>query len=781
MPKKKGPLRHPQPVPPSSAERAVLPLGAMMFAASVNAWAQTPPASGEEATLKPVVVKEKAEEPEGKDVLRATTTSIGKGKQELRDIPQSVTVVTEKLLDDRHIDTVKEALRNTAGITFQAAEGGEEDIRLRGFSLQSTGDIFVDGIRDPAFYDRDTFNMDRIEVLRGSASMLFGRGSTGGAVNQVNKVPRLIDENQVDVSLGSYDYRRVVADLNKITGENAALRLSLMHTKADNDGAGTSLDKSGAAGAFRWGIGTADEFQLSFFYLNNDNGINYGMPWIRPNATSNSRKTTLLPVDPDNYYGLSSDYNHSEASYQTASHIHRFSSDTELKTVIRKGYYERDQRAGTVRFGAAGLQPGGQPVSLATLSDATVLTRGTQLKIQDMDTLHVQSDLSTKFEAAGFKHAVLAGIDMAQEEKTVYGARTAAQGGVNIVKPTTTIGNPDDGASVDEDSRVLRTTSDFESKAWGIYGQDLIQITPIWKLLLGMRYDAMKGDYNTYAIPTNAPGPVTTTSYEQSIYEWSKRFGVLYQPTDRHSFHFSYGTSFNTSGDTYSLGAANADTPPEESRNLELGAKIDSADKRFTTRLALFHSTKFNERNTDPLMTVPAPTLANPNATTPLIVLSGKRHVAGFEVDFSGLITPRWEVYGSYMWMPIAKVDEAAPCPATGPCTQAAVGEQEGDRPGLTPVHSGTVWTTYLVTPQTRVGGGVNFRSKSDPVAPAQPFHAPGYATMDLMAEYTPSDKVVVKANLTNVFDKLYANQVYRGHYVPGAGRLLLVTASLKF
>ena len=123
--------------------------------------------------------------------MRATTTTIGKGKQELRDIPQSVTVVTEKLIDDRHLDTLKDALHQTAGITFLAAEGGEEDIRLRGFSLAASGDIFVDGMRDPAFYERDTFSFDRIELLRGSASMLFGRGSTGGVVNQVTKQPLL--------------------------------------------------------------------------------------------------------------------------------------------------------------------------------------------------------------------------------------------------------------------------------------------------------------------------------------------------------------------------------------------------------------------------------------------------------------------------------------------------------------------------------------------------------------------------------------------------------------
>ena len=150
--------------------------------------------------------------------------------------------------------------------------------------------------------------------------MLFGRGSTGGAVNQVNKEPRLIDENQADLTLGSHDYKRVGADLNRKTGENAAVRLNLMKTEADSNGAGSSIDKWGAAGAFRWGIGTRDEFQLGFYHLENNNGINYGMPWIRPSSTSDASDTTLLPLDPDTYYGSASDYNDGSASYYSASH-----------------------------------------------------------------------------------------------------------------------------------------------------------------------------------------------------------------------------------------------------------------------------------------------------------------------------------------------------------------------------------------------------------------------------------------------------------------------------
>ena len=307
----------------------------MLLAGSMSAMAQQPPAgqaaAGADKTLGTVTVKEKAEAPEGKDSVRATTTTIGKGNQELRNIPQSITVVTEKLIDDRNLDNLKDVLRNTAGVTFQAAEGGEEDIRLRGFSLATTGDLFIDGMRDPAFYDRDTFNNDRVELLRGSASMLFGRGSTGGAVNQVSKLPRLITEHEVTTTLGSHNYVRVLGDFNIQTGESAALRINAMANKADNNGSGSSTDKKGIAAAYRFGIGERNEFQASMYYLDNKNGINYGLPWIRPKSTDTSAANTLIPnIDPTTYYGLASDRNNGTAQWVNLKHTHRFDVDSEL-------------------------------------------------------------------------------------------------------------------------------------------------------------------------------------------------------------------------------------------------------------------------------------------------------------------------------------------------------------------------------------------------------------------------------------------------------------------
>lgn len=760
MSKRKKSFRN-RPAVPVARQAALLPLGALLLAGSMSAWAQS---ATDEKTLATVKVVDQAEAESGKDSVRATVTTIGKGKQQLRDIPQSVTVVTEKLIDDRNLDTLKEALKNTAGITFLAAEGGEEDIRLRGFSLQATGDIFIDGTRDPAIYDRDTFNLDRMELLRGSASMLFGRGSTGGAVNQVSKQPHLTDENQLDLTLGNHSHRRLVGDFNLKTGDKSALRVNAMVTKADNNGSGSSLDKRGVAAAYRWGIGDDNEFQVGFHHLDNNNGINYGIPFISPYPGAPATKRSLLPLDPDVYYGMASDYNDSGANIATFSHIHRFAWDGELKTQIRYGEFERDQRSGAIRLGNATLQ-GGIAATLETFGPNTVLTRGNHLKIQDMDNLHAQSDYNGKFRAWGVKHELLAGVDYAREKKVVYAARNANQGGVNVTKPTTTVGTPDDGAKVDEGSRALRVGNEYVSKGWGAYLQDMVELAPSWKLVAGLRFDDLNGDYDQYAIPNNASGPVTTTSYRMKVSEWSKRLGVLFQPTDRHSFHASYGTSFNTSGDAYSLGASNADTPPEESINLELGAKIDSADKRLTTRLALFRSTKLNERNTDPDL--------------PVVTLSGRRHTAGFEIDLAGRITHDWEVFGSYMWLPIAKVDKAAPCPATGSCMQNTPGEREGDRPALTPKHSGTIWTTYQFTPKFRAGAGVNFRGKQKPTR--SEFHVPGYATIDLMAEYHVNKDFTIKGNVTNVTDKLYADQLYPAHYVPGAGRLIQVTGSYRF
>ncbi|MCH8178824.1 MAG: TonB-dependent siderophore receptor [Proteobacteria bacterium] len=736
---------------PTAPSLGALAAGVGLSLLGATAMAQTAPSASAEATLPAVTVTETSNKPEAKTTYQATTTTIGKGKQALRDIPQSITVVTEKLMADRNLDTMKDVLRQTAGITFQAAEGGEEDIRLRGFSLQTTGDIFMDGVRDPAIYDRDTFNLDRLELLRGSASMLFGRGSTGGAVNQVSKAPYLGSASEVNVTAGNHDYKRVTGDFNIQTADDAALRITGMRTQANNNGAGSSIDKHGVAASYRWGIGKKVEHQVSVFHIDNDNGINYGLPWIKPRSTdSQGAQRINSNLDPANYYGMASDYNRTQGDVFTYMNTVKLGGGSELKTVVRKGDFQRDLRASTIRLASA-------TSGLSNFSGATAFTRGSQVKIQNMDLLQLQTDYSGKHQILGMKHEITTGIDFSRENRVVLA------NGSTIAKPNTTAGNPNDGATIDEASRILRRGNQFSAKGVGTYVQDLVHIAPMWKVLGGLRYDYFNGDYTTF---NNNTANLQSANYKQSINKLSKRAGVLFQPSALDSYHLSYGTSFNTSGDTYSYNALSANTPPESSENIELGAKLDSEDGRVTTRLALFRATKLNERNTDP-----------DNAATRLL-LSGKRHATGFDMDVTGQITEAWDIYASYTWIPEARVDEAAPTVTGG-------GSRKGDRPGLTPRHSGTVWNTYKFMPQWRAGVGVNFRSKQAPAditAPANGiYNAPGFATLDLMAEYALNKVYTVKANVTNVANKVYADQVYRGFYVPGAGRLVQVTLSAKF
>ncbi len=729
--------------------------------------ATTATADRPETTMPAVTVKAKAESETDANSVRAITSTIGKGNQDLRDIPQSVTVLTEKLMEDRRVDTLKQALHQTAGVSFMAAEGGEEDIRLRGFSLAASGDIYVDSLRDPAFYERDTFNHERLELLRGSASMLFGRGSTGGVVNQVSKLPFLANANEVNLTAGSGDFMRFTGDFNVKLGDTAGLRLNAMVNSASGGGGTDRLDKQGLAPSLRWGIGTADEFVVSGYVLRNNNAINYGLPWVRVSSTQTTANPSTIDsrLDPRHaYYQAASDYNVSAAALATFGHTHRFADGGELKTQLRRGRYDRDQRAGTIRFvGTQGLD---------TVGTGTLLTEGganntVNNKIQDMATTYGQSDYSNKFKWLGMDHSVLSGVDLAHEVFRNY--TTVLPAGVTLNKTATPIriGSPNTN-SVDESLRIKRQADAFDAKALGVYAQDLVQITPTWKLLAGLRWDYFKGSYQTFQTATSTAVPPVAigaqlTDRGRADKRWSQRAGVLYQPNDEQSYYASWGTSFNTSGDTYQYDDQTQNTPPEGSENFEIGGKFDLFEGRLSARAAAFYSIKTHERNRD-----------SDSAATQAL-LSGRRHAAGLEFELAGRITPKWDVFGSYAWIPVARIDVGAPGSVPG------VGEGEGTRAAVTPRHSGTVWTTYQFTDALRLGGGLNARAAQTPNRNPAGIVAPHFVTADLMAEYTVSPGLSFKLNVLNATNKLYADALYTAHYIPGAGRSVQATMSTRF
>ncbi len=722
---------------------ARLTLGAVVLAGSMSAFAQ----GATEEQVMPTVQVTGSRDNDSKESLRTTRSSIGKGNQDLRDIPQSVSVMTEKLLDDAKLNSLREALHYTAGITFAATENGtDQDIRMRGFPVATTGDLLIDGMRDPSQYDRDTFNLDRIEVMRGSASMLFGRGSTGGVINQVSKRPFLADQHEVMTTLGSYGQLRFTGDFNFKTGDNEALRVNVMRMLANNKGA--SVDKVGIAPSYSWGIGTRDEVNLGAYYLKSDNV---------PLASVGYLQGTVAPLDAGNFYGLNSDFVVGQAQYAYASHVHRFGQDAELRSQLRTGYFDRSQWSSVARFATG--------TTLNNINNGTVLNIvGLTPRDDRYRGTYFQSDYNAGYKWWGLEHKIIAGVDGALESADRNGAVPvgAITNWTNLAKGSTTVGEPDAGLSFSP-APTWRPTSNFNARALGIFAQDLVQVAPHWKILGGVRLDHFDGTFRQIAWST--AGVPTTTETRLSENPFSYRAGLLYQPTDRLSFHASYGTSFNTSADTYQfVTPQNANTPPEKSRNIEIGAKMDWIEGKLSTRVALFRTEKYNERTTDA------------DFATNSFLLSGKRHSQGVEIDVVGRPAPKWEVYLSFSYIPDASID------AIG-SSQANV---VGSRVGLTPKVTGATWVSYQATPKLRVAGGLHGASQNFPLqgttgAASTTAQAPGYVVGDIMAEYVINPVYTVQFNINNVANRSYGDQLYPAFVTYGAPRTALATLIARF
>lgn len=714
-----------------------------MLAASVSGWAQSTapvPASSAAATtqvegktLAPVTVTGTRDR--AAQTYQSGVTSVGKMPVAAKDIPQSLTVVNDKLIHDQGKDSFKSVLENVIGITFEAGEGGRvgDNIRLRGFS--AAGDIYLDGMRDIAQYNRDLFNIDRVEVLRGSASMLFGRGSTGGIVSQVSKQPRLITEQEVNATVGTDGYTRLQGDFNFKLDDNAALRINAMATDGDGrgDNAGASTHRRGLALDYRLGIGTANEFAISYYHLHYNDKPDWGFQWLEGKpAPSPTNKY---------WYGLDSDFQNDKADILTLSHTHRWGDGSTLKTTARDGYYSRAMWATQSSFATG--------TTSLNINPNTLVTRRTNAKSGEEHHTFLQTDYLTTTQWFGRKNSLLVGAEYALERsnRSTYPLLASA-------KPATTAGNP--GSAGISGNLTERLATEFQARTLGIYLQDTIDIAPHWKLVGGLRLDNFKGDYERTGntAPNNTPLSRSDTLL-------SKRVGVMFQPTDEVSYYASYGTSFNTSGDLYQFDPTSANTDPESSRNMEIGAKWELYDGDLSFRTALARTEKFNERNTD---------IDTANNS---YLLSGKRHTDALEFEIAGRITPQWDVFAGVGFMK-AVIDQSG----SNPAGQAEVGQN----PGLSPSRQATLFTTYRIGDKWRVGGGFTAVSQNKPANSVTSLNrAPGYVKADALLEYRVNESNSVKLNIDNLFDKVYYNTLYRGFAAPGDARSVRLTLTSKF
>jgi catecholate siderophore receptor len=676
------------------------------------------------------------------NTFNADTTSVGgKGAPMLiRDVPQSVTVINRAVMDSQGAASLADVLRYVPGITIGAAEGGTigNNINLRGFSART--DLYLDGVRDRGQYYRDVFSLDAVEVLKGPSSMLFGRGSTGGVINQVSKAPAVTPRNEVSVTEGTQPSSRIAADFNKPMSDTSVFRVAAMAQDVHSTRYVMQNKDYGLAPSLRFGIGTATDITLSALMLHYDDMPDYGLPPVNGKP---------VPASRDAYYGLTDDHTVQGVGEFGVRARHVFSPNLTLRNVTQYSRYRTNAREtdpNTVGSYVGGVFTALTPTGTTTGNVTSLPFSQLFVQLLSKDRLindsaiDSQTDLISEFATGPVKHQLVTGFEVGRD---TYTNQAYTRNGLPIVP----VLNPGIQATPTSVTSVLGNYASASAITVAPYFNDTMSLTKEWKFVAGLRWDNYRANItNNINLPPQASQTVDFTS---------KRFGVIYQPTDTQTYYASYGTSFDPSLETLTVTSGQQALPPVTNHSKEVGTKWDLMGGNVSLTSAIFQVEQDNARS---------------QISPGVYQLTGNIRVNGFEAGAAGRITRNWQVYAGYTLLD-AKIVQAS-----------ALDGSFGKVPANTPRNSAALWTTYNLTPAWEVGGGATYMSQR--FANNQDLTVVGnYVRVDATMAYHQK-QYDVRLNLLNLtnrynFDALIPSD--QGRSVPGIRSTALLTGTYRF
>lgn len=660
----------------------------------------------------------------------------------LLDTPQAISQIDAEELQRRGITTLTDAVRSVPGISLGAGETSWQgnNLILRGFTTRN--DMFLDGMRDYGYYFRDPFNDASIEVLKGPSSVLFGRGATGGVIHQASKQPITTPLAEAQLTAGTDDTLRATADINAPLGTMTAIRLNAMAHRsevADRDGA---LSKRwGVAPSIGFGIGTPTRLTLSYLHQSERNRPDYGIPWFNGAPAE---------VDRDSFYGFSSDYLNTDVDIATARIEHDVSGSFQVRGKLRYSSARREFRTSEAVI-AAGVAP-------TTALPSIQVSRNEFSGSSDDRFLQGQLDATARFSTGGIRHTMVFGVEAGSERpEPVYIFHVGVIGTSLVSPPRQTFA---------QTGQYIRLRANSRADTFGVYALDTVALAPRLEAVAGLRWDSVDAHYRSTGFnPVGAA--VATTDVDRRNRRLSGRGAIVYKPDARSSVYVTYANSFNPSAEGIeslvssgrSVAQANLNAAPETSRIWEAGAKRGLFGGRLLMTGGLFRIVKSNVRIPDPLVTG-----FNTNG--------GRQRVQGGEIEAVGQITPVWSVRGSYAYLDSATLRTDNPAAGGSPRIGAPL--------TITPKHSASLQTDYVVAQRLSIGGGMTYQaSRLGQNTNASLLRAPGYVVFEARGRFALNDRIAVQANVFNVADKLYYDQLHPFHVVPGAGRS--ATLSLVF
>jgi len=680
----------------------------------------------------------------------------------LLDTAQSITAIPKDVLTQQGTTTLHDALRNAPGISLAAGEGGSQgdNLTIRGFTARN--DIFLDGMRDFGSYYRDIFNYDQVDVLEGPAGVQFGRGSTGGVINQESKQPQLHPFINLDGAFGTDLTRRFTADINQPLADFAhgsAIRLNIMaHESNVAERDVVENRRFGFAPTVGFGLQTPTRLTIGYFHFSENDIPDYGIPWYF---------NTVSPVARHNYYGFrDANFLKTNVDMATIKAEHDLAEGTLIRDQFRYANYERKAQI---------TEPQLNNASAGAITPSTPLEQiqvnRNQLTVDSTESfLWDQADVTANKTILGMRHLAVIGVEGGRETsdpvRPTFNAPQLVNGKVVSINtvPTTSLLHPDENQTFSGSSQPssnVHTTS----TSVGVYALDSVEIGKRWIVSGGGRWDRFNTDYKATNWAYPAPGQITVTNSQFNRVDekptW--RAALLFKPALNGSVYFAYGTSFNPSAETLSLSQGTANLPPEENQTYEFGSKWDLREGKLALRASLFRTDKENAREVSPTNSL-------------LYVLAGNQRVDGAEAVVQGHLTSRWELLSSYTYMH-SEVVKSQFYPAAVGFPLANV-----------PANLFNLWTEYRLPRGFEVGAGGNYvdsrtASSTVPLDPTTGLikQVPSYVVFNAMAKYEVSERIQLQANVYNVGNRNYIDQIHPAHIVPGAGTSALFGMKFNF
>ncbi|NBB52177.1 TonB-dependent siderophore receptor [Rhizobium sp. CRIBSB] len=681
----------------------------------------------------------------------------------LLDTPRAITVIPQAIIEQTAATSLQDLLRTSPGITFGAGEGGQPLADRPFIRGQASGNnVFVDGIRDSGGQQREVFNLEQVEVIKGPDAVYSGRGSGGGSINLSSKSPQLTNATNAGFGLGTDHYLRGTIDQNWRLGETAGLRINLMGSSGDIAGRDSvDFDRWGAALSLAAGLGTGTTGTFSYYHLTSEQMPDYGIPLF----TKIGIRTTdsgILDVPYDAFYGLKArDYLINEVDTFTGAFEHRVSEALSIRNVTRYSETLNDYVVTNPGDGGTITTNG-----VALIGGEYWMKRGTKSRWNPTTTTANVTDLFGSVATGILTHSYDIGLELAREENRNASYVVTTTGGSACPAPLTGFdctrlydpdpGDPWTGTIV----RGVVTTNTTDSI--GLYAFDSIAIGTQWRVNLGLRYD-------DYSVDGFTSAGVITPEASWEFVNWQA--GLVFKPTASSSLYVSASTASTpptiSAGDqntAVGTGTGNLLTvllEPEETTSFELGAKANVFDDRVALSAALFHLTRQN---------------AQIQVSPGVYAQAGEARVQGLELGVSGHVTPAWQVFGGYTWM-------------DSELTRGAYNTVNvGDPLANTPEHSFSLFTTYRVTRPLTVGGGVYHVSDSfggnqgGAGGGANRIHAPAYTRIDLFAALDLTERTALQLNVQNAGDAAYVIRTNGVHHADVApARSASLTLNVRF